>query len=882
MIGSHICIVESGRALRLLSFLLCGIMWSNMLIGQTVDSVVLKNEYLYLTWKKTGSMGYALTTLQLNRDDHQEVQLPVAQKQRTVLYAKDKPSEEAVVLCDEQGKLITFPDTQYRYVTPIWKQATSPVSMNTAGDVHSYLPRLIAQDSASIHFVHEGELFDVDERWSFDSVYSQDICVTITLTAQKEGYYSLSSPSLVAADRHDFQWAMIPGIFQGKSLNKDFVRAYAYGHGIPEAPVVLRERTVSTLAPLVTLNSGVTIATVAEPGYARDPWPINEKKHADWHLGLSVMNRHRELTPTLYYPVLGQKHSLMAEGDKRTFSFRYSIRDGDWYQTMHHVINNVYQFSDFLQLKNAKRSLSNRLSAMYDYVLDDSVSKWNIQHYKGVSIGAQDYLGGVYGSEKDAMKNSDYGAMWMMAYLTENQKLLEERLPYAATFKSMQQQKNGFFSGAAQGQYYLSKSKRFTEEWGAYVEPIGTTYYMMMDIGNILLFEPHRTDLKEELRRAADWLLHTMKDNGQWEVAYDDVSHQPLFSDLEDLRPTFYGLLVAYKLLGDPKYKEAAIKSADWYIENAVERGWFLGVCGDTRFSPDFATIQSVQALLDMYDLTRETRFKDAACRTAKLYISSIYTHPIPSLTKKKVGTDERLDWEISQVGLSFEHGGIIGSANHHGPILLASHAGLFVRLFSETDDKIFLDMARAAAWARHAFVDDATGVASYYWDAMSRGAGPFPHHAWWQIGWITDYLISEARLRTQGRIDFPRGFITPKVGPHQSYGFAKGKVFESKAKLILHKGLVSIDNPNIEYLTAVDEEQKKLYIILLNNNMTEQTGNVDLDLIGYLNKHGYSGVTKSKLFDSGGDELTQLNKKASITLDLPSAGLQVIGLDFE
>jgi hypothetical protein len=43
----------------------------------------------------------------------------------------------------------------------------------------------------------------------------------------------------------------------------------------------------------------------------------------------------------------------------------------------------------------------------------------------------------------------------------------------------------------------------------------------------------------------------------------------------------------------------------------------------------------------------------------------------------KNVNGVQRKDWEIAQSGLSFEHGGIFGSANRTGPIMLASHAGL-------------------------------------------------------------------------------------------------------------------------------------------------------------------------------------------------------------
>src|SRR5690606_16706745 len=117
------------------------------------------------------------------------------------------------------------------------------------------------------------------------------------------------------------------------------------------------------------------------------------------------------------------------------------------------------------------------------------------------------------------------------------------------------------------------------------------------------------------------------------------------------------------------------------------------GVCGDARYVRDFATAQTAQTLLDLYEVSQDKTHLDAAVLAAKLYINAIYTRPIASQEEKTVNGKTVEDWEISQSGLSFEHGGMIGSANPNGPILLSSHAGLFIRMFGLTGEQIFADM---------------------------------------------------------------------------------------------------------------------------------------------------------------------------------------------
>jgi hypothetical protein len=784
--------------------------------GQTITPQ-LANDRIRLVWTKT-TRGFEAKQIQVRKGDRWQT-LGTPSGENTLLYSGDKPNPKP----DTTFKTITgedFPSPKYHYQQIQWAESTNPVSLNKAGQAIHFFPQKAEQSGKNkVVFSQETEVATIVSEWTLDPKFPSDIIVRQTIKPKKDGYFSLASPTIATISEQNLTWATVPGYFQGNKIQPNFALAYAYGHGIPSLPVLYRERCASTLSPMITTKNGITLSVIPEPGLARDPWANDKITQIDWNIGLSHMNRKAQLSPTLYYPVLGEPKSALKTGETISYSFRYSLTDGDWFKALNHAVYDVYRFKESLALRQSKQSLTDRIAKMHHYLTNPKTSLWNIEDFEGKKIGAQSYLGGVVGSNKDAMKNSDYGAMWMLATATKDTALTKNVLPYAENFKLAQQETgNSFFKGAPEGQYYLAKSKKFVEEWGEVVEPIGLTYYTMLDIGNMLLFEPENAELKERLRFGADRLLTWQKSDGHWAVAYDRHSEQEIFKDIQDVRPTFYGLIVAYRILKEPKYLAAARKGADWLIKNAVETGSFLGVCGDARYAPDFATGQSAQAFLDLYDLTSDARYKDAAITAAKIYTTSIYTHPIASHQAKTVNGTPREDWEISQAGLSFEHGGIFGSATRLGPIQLCSHAGMFIRMYGLTKEPIFADMARSGAIGRDAFVEPKTSVASYYWQAMNRGSGPYPHHAWWQIGWLTDYLMAEAELRSGGKVTFPRGFVAPKVGPHQTYGFAPGTINGEKATLLIDETLAKIDNPSIDYLLAKAVKGEKLFVVLMNN----------------------------------------------------------------
>lgn len=819
--------------------------------AQSSKNLSLANDRVKIDWASS-PRGWSIRQVAV-RKGNAWVTMPAPSGENTLIYAAEKPSDKPdTTFRDITGAV--FPSDKYHYQQVQWAESTNPVSLNKAGQSFYFFPKTGKQSGKNkLDFQQETDVATIRTEWSFDPKFPSDIVVKQTITPKKDGFFSLATPTLTSLTEQNLAWATVPGYFQGNKFQKNFALAYAYGHGIPTLPAVYRERCASTLSPMMTAKNGVTLAVIPEPGLARDPWAKDKITQTDWNIGLSHMNRKAQLSPTLYYPVLGEEESALKVGQPVSYTFRYSLTDGDWFKALNHAVYDIYNFKETLALRQSKQSLTDRIQKMHHYLTDPKTSMWNIEEFEGKKIGAQSYLGGVVGSNKDAMKNSDYGAMWMLATATKDPLLTKNVLPYALNFKLVQQETgDNFFKGAVEGQYYLAKSKKFVEEWGEVVEPIALTYYTMLDIGNMLLFEPANAELKERLRFGADRLLTWQKPNGQWAVAYDRHTEKEIFKDIQDLRPTFYGLIVAYRLLKDPKYLTAARKGADWFLKNAIETGSFLGVCGDARYAPDFATGQSAQALLDLYDLTKDSRYKDAAITAAKIYTTSIYTHPIASHAIKTVNGAQREDWEISQTGLSFEHGGIFGSATRHGPIQLCSHAGMFIRLYGLTKEPIFADMARAGAIGRDAFVDPKTSVASYYWQAMNRGAGPYPHHAWWQIGWLTDYLLAEAELRSNGQFKFSRGFVTPKVGPHQTYGFEPGTVNGEKANLVIDENLVQINNPSIDYILAKSVQGDKLFVILLNNRAQQSDFQVTIR----------NGKTMSKQLPAFGLEVITIDGK--------------------
>ena len=765
---------------------------------------------------------------------------------------------------DAEGKILLNPAGYYNILYLNRNPAPNLVDQDLEGKDFTFYPsRAIKYANDSIVFKHSLRVADIEAVWKMDLVFPTDIRVKIRLIAKENGSVSLATPTIATIAPKDLAWGMIPGNWYGTEIQKNIQLAKQYSMGVPAVPLLAKEQSTMTLCPLISTHNGITLAVIPDPGTAADPWEYDKSTRGQNKVAMSIMNRHNELTPIAYAPVLGQEGSKIKAGESVSFSFRYSIQSAQWFQVFSHAVIDIYKLPYLLEIQQSSMSLSERVSRLQVYLRNDKKSGWKIWDSHGFKIGA------------NGTKIADAGTMWMLAKSGKDS-VMESRLPFVRNYKLAQQQtEQGFFQGAALGEY--ADEDGVESERGNWIEPIHTTYYTMVDIGNILLFQPKDSELRDRLRLAAEKLLAWQYADGHFDVGYDRFSYKSTFPDLVDYRPTWYGFLIAYRILGDTKYLAAAEKGANWLIEYGVNKGYYLGVCGDARNIWDFATAQCSQAYVEMYETTKNEPYKKAAIEAAKAYSTAIFTHPMASTKDKLADGVPRKDWEINQVGLSVEH--IRGSASG-GPILISSFAGLFTRIYEYTGEQLFLTMARGAARGRNAYVDPESGNSIYYWNSFTnikRGATMFPWHAYWQIGWITDYLISEAHLRSNGKVQFPGGFMTPKVGPHITYGFAPGTLFGNKANLIYRPGMLKSDNPDFEYLTALSEDGKQLFLMVLNQSPLESSGSFSIDLSFLASQAKW---TKEEIIQGPTPVIDR--SKGKLSMKIPAWGMNIIALNLK
>jgi hypothetical protein len=116
---------------------------------------------------------------------------------------------------------------------------------------------------------------------------------------------------------------------------------------------------------------------------------------------------------------------------------------------------------------------------------------------------------------------------------------------------------------------------------------------------------------------------------------------------------------------------------------------------------------------------------------------------------------------------------------------------------------------------------------------------------------------------------------MTPKVGPHRTFGFAPGTIFGHQADLIFRQGMLKCDNADLEFIAALSGDKKTLYLLAINQSPDMASGTLGIDLSKLSARAKWTG---ERVLQGAVPVVTRPDGRMNLTL--PAWGMQVIALE--
>jgi hypothetical protein len=193
------------------------------------------------------------------------------------------------------------------------------------------------------------------------------------------------------------------------------------------------------------------------------------------------------------------------------------------------------------------------------------------------------------------------------------------------------------------------------------------------------------------VKQYVDWLIPQQRADGsfprRWVAGSNEVA-EPTGTSSYCPVPL---LAIMSEETGDPKYKEAAIRAAEYIWTNFGTRGFFVGGAIDNpNITDKEAGMLSMEAFLSLYDSTKEPKWLDRAQTAATFAESWIWIWNVPMPLD---ADDAQLNWKKGVPALGFQ--GITamnsGSVDEYLDWAVPSYA----KLYNLTKDSHYLDVAR-------------------------------------------------------------------------------------------------------------------------------------------------------------------------------------------
>ena len=380
----------------------------------------------------------------------------------------------------------------------------------------------------------------------------------------------------------------------------------------------------------------------------------------------------------------------------------------------------------------------------------------------------------------------------------------------------------------------------------------------------------------------------------------------PRYRTAYSAMPKWSETLAAYRLKADAKTLEQVKIEADAWLQSEV----YGRKTGDLGLSPfyNMSFYPYWWDLLDLYELTQDKKYLDAAQIGAFNTIAGLWSHPrVPAgnvtiheggefegdfhqwyrgdkfyrlgYPRKPGDTPEKQvpAWLVAQMGLGLEQPSTYwgsGKGNMRN-ILMEAWAPNLLRLYRYTGREIFRTYARNAVISRWGNYPGyyMTGYTDAPQSPQYPNVGPdvtsiYYHHIPAHLAWTLDFLVTEAGERSGGKIAFPwskqQGYVW---FANRVYGGEPGQVFgDPSARLWLNPTLAKANSSAINTLLARGDN--RVWMILMNEADSATTAPLALDKTAL----GLVGNSYTITASTGKTTPAQLGAHPSVTV--PAKGL--------
>ncbi|MNK00527.1 hypothetical protein D3C87_183120 [compost metagenome] len=638
--------------------------------------------------------------------------------------------------------------------------------------------------------------------------------LSLSYSAKEDGFYSFVVGAFQSIAKNAVGSVQLPPMFNYKR--------------IPEEPLLVPSAmTPQPIAIVEATNTGKPISLFITGAPAE--FPLDWAKDVTSYMGFSLKNELNEVQPVAFSPILGLADSKLNAGATLKRKFNIGAVVGNWNDALAYISSNIYQVKDY-RLQDAT-SLTNAAFNIIDLIKNDDASGWDAK------------LKGFYDIEADPKVAPTVAQSSPLAVISAAVLAKDEDFYLTRALPTIE--------------YTLSRSAfRWAKAVGA---PYNTTAQSLElnPYKNVQFNTAYFESLHQLLGQKNPWLLQVAMPNKQPRKTSGYSVNIPAWTQE----------LAAYRLTKDKKWLNDAVSHAKEFVANDVYGTKTNLLTAQPFYNTSFYPYW--WDLMDLYELTKDVSFMKAAEYSSFFTIAGIRSYPLVEDKLQRIHQGDQFEgntnlwWKngdkfrlgfprsagdvkekevpqslISPVGVGLEQPVTFFLPNKNvRHIFMSTWAPHLLRMAEHSKRDIFEIYARNSIIGRFSGYPGyyATGFTDLTYQANYPYKGPdinsiYYHHISPHLAFTLDFLVTEAVQRSQGRISFPwgkqEGFVWFN---NRIYGGGKGTIFDdANANLWLKKGLVTIDNPEINYLTAVSKD--RFWLILLNESSKQQQFDVALN----------------------------------------------------